>query len=149
MNKAFRFFQSKLVPCSSTDKFELLFFFFEEFATVFCHIYRFVSQNILTAMRRIIANRTSIFIAHRLSTVMNCDKILVLDQVSVTSEAVKINKKLLSSSICSIAVTLTVHNSKKILISESSFQWVLRTLIPLPFVFDYWVIIVDNFVVDP
>jgi len=38
-------------------------------------------QNILSAMRRIIADRTSIFIAHRLSTVMNCDKILVLDQV--------------------------------------------------------------------
>lgn len=37
-------------------------------------------ENILSAMRRIIADRTSIFIAHRLSTVMNCDKILVLDQ---------------------------------------------------------------------
>ena len=45
-------------------------------------------QNILTAMRRIIADRTSIFIAHRLSTVMSCDKILVLDQVGVDNTGI-------------------------------------------------------------
>lgn len=41
----------------------------------------FVLQNILNAMRDMVRNRTSIFIAHRLSTVVDADEIIVLDQV--------------------------------------------------------------------
>lgn len=38
-------------------------------------------QTILTAMRDAVKHRTSIFIAHRLSTVVDADEIIVLDQV--------------------------------------------------------------------
>lgn len=38
-------------------------------------------QTILGAMRDAVKHRTSIFIAHRLSTVVDADEIIVLDQV--------------------------------------------------------------------
>lgn len=38
-------------------------------------------QTILAAMRDAVKHRTSIFIAHRLSTVVDADEIIVLDQV--------------------------------------------------------------------
>lgn len=41
----------------------------------------FTLQNILTAMRDLVKHRTSVFIAHRLSTVVDADEIIVLDQV--------------------------------------------------------------------
>ncbi|XP_066496175.1 iron-sulfur clusters transporter ABCB7, mitochondrial [Tiliqua scincoides] len=40
-------------------------------------------ENILNAMRDMVRNRTSIFIAHRLSTVVDADEIIVLDQGKV------------------------------------------------------------------
>lgn len=38
-------------------------------------------QTILGAMKDVVKHRTSIFIAHRLSTVVDADEIIVLDQV--------------------------------------------------------------------
>lgn len=38
-------------------------------------------QTILSAMKDAVKHRTSIFIAHRLSTVVDADEIIVLDQV--------------------------------------------------------------------
>lgn len=38
-------------------------------------------QTILGAMRDAVKHRTSVFIAHRLSTVVDADEIIVLDQV--------------------------------------------------------------------
>uniref|UniRef100_H9H6I6 Iron-sulfur clusters transporter ABCB7, mitochondrial n=1 Tax=Monodelphis domestica TaxID=13616 RepID=H9H6I6_MONDO len=44
-------------------------------------------ENILNAMRDMVKHRTSIFIAHRLSTVIDADEIIVLDQpISVLSQ---------------------------------------------------------------
>jgi len=40
-------------------------------------------ENILSAIRRITVDRTSVFIAHRLSTVMDCDQIFVLEKGKV------------------------------------------------------------------
>ncbi|XP_061454434.1 iron-sulfur clusters transporter ABCB7, mitochondrial isoform X2 [Rhineura floridana] len=40
-------------------------------------------ENILSAMRDVVRHRTSIFIAHRLSTVVDADEIIVLDQGKV------------------------------------------------------------------
>ncbi|KAK4809993.1 hypothetical protein QYF61_004900 [Mycteria americana] len=40
-------------------------------------------ENILSAMRDIVKHRTSVFIAHRLSTVVDADEIIVLDQGKV------------------------------------------------------------------
>lgn len=44
----------------------------------------FLFQNILQALQRATTGRTSICIAHRLSTVMDADEILVLDKGQVT-----------------------------------------------------------------
>jgi len=40
-------------------------------------------ENILRAIKRMTKNRTSIFIAHRLSTVMDCDQIFVLEKGNI------------------------------------------------------------------
>lgn len=45
-------------------------------------------QNILNAMRDMVKHRTSVFIAHRLSTVVDADEIIVLDQVRSSSRKV-------------------------------------------------------------
>jgi ATP-binding cassette subfamily B (MDR/TAP) protein 7 len=42
-------------------------------------LFRLLTQNILSALRRVTKGRTSIFIAHRLSTVVDADEILVLE----------------------------------------------------------------------
>ncbi len=45
-----------------------------------------ILQKILDALNRVTKNRTTIMIAHRLSTVMDADKILVLNQGSVAEQ---------------------------------------------------------------
>lgn len=43
-------------------------------------------QAILNSLQKLTKNRTSIVIAHRLSTVTDCDKIIILDQGRVIEE---------------------------------------------------------------
>lgn len=50
---------------------------------MFCN-YLFFLQNILQALKRAVEGRTSICIAHRLSTVMDADEILVLENGRIT-----------------------------------------------------------------
>lgn len=51
---------------------------------VFIHCdndYALSFQNILSAMKEMVKDRTSVFIAHRLSTVVDADEIIVLNEV--------------------------------------------------------------------
>lgn len=72
-------FQSSFtVICMFPDS--ILFLFIPP-RTVWEFVSIFILQNILSAMRDMVKHRTSVFIAHRLSTVVDADEILVLDQV--------------------------------------------------------------------
>uniref|UniRef100_A0A2D4HF17 Iron-sulfur clusters transporter ABCB7, mitochondrial n=1 Tax=Micrurus lemniscatus lemniscatus TaxID=129467 RepID=A0A2D4HF17_MICLE len=77
-------------------------------------------ENILNAMRDIARHRTSIFIAHRLSTVVDADEIIVLDQGKVAQRGKHID---LLTSPNSLYYEMWHTQSSRMLNRSSSERW--------------------------
>uniref|UniRef100_A0A8C0G4H2 Iron-sulfur clusters transporter ABCB7, mitochondrial n=1 Tax=Chelonoidis abingdonii TaxID=106734 RepID=A0A8C0G4H2_CHEAB len=76
--------------------------------------------NILSAMRDLVKHRTTVFIAHRLSTVVDADEILVLDQGKVAERGSHLD---LLASPSSLYYEMWHTQSSKILNSNVSQKW--------------------------
>ncbi|XP_032643310.1 iron-sulfur clusters transporter ABCB7, mitochondrial isoform X4 [Chelonoidis abingdonii] len=77
-------------------------------------------ENILSAMRDLVKHRTTVFIAHRLSTVVDADEILVLDQGKVAERGSHLD---LLASPSSLYYEMWHTQSSKILNSNVSQKW--------------------------
>ncbi|XP_050820598.1 iron-sulfur clusters transporter ABCB7, mitochondrial isoform X1 [Gopherus flavomarginatus] len=77
-------------------------------------------ENILSAMRDLVKHRTTVFIAHRLSTVVDADEILVLDQGKVAERGSHLD---LLASPSSLYYEMWHTQSSKILNSNISQKW--------------------------
>ncbi|KAM6426926.1 iron-sulfur clusters transporter ABCB7, mitochondrial [Liasis olivaceus] len=77
-------------------------------------------ENILNAMRDIVRHRTSIFIAHRLSTVVDADEIIVLDQGKVAERGKHID---LLTSPSSLYYELWHTQSSRMMNRNTSERW--------------------------
>ncbi|KAG8144338.1 hypothetical protein E2320_012863, partial [Naja naja] len=77
-------------------------------------------ENILNAMRDIVRHRTSVFIAHRLSTVVDADEIIVLDQGKVAERGKHID---LLTSPNSLYYEMWHTQSSRMLNRSTSERW--------------------------
>ncbi|KAH1165143.1 iron-sulfur clusters transporter ABCB7, mitochondrial [Mauremys mutica] len=77
-------------------------------------------ENILSAMRDLVKHRTTVFIAHRLSTVVDADEILVLDQGKVAERGSHLD---LLASPSSLYYEMWHTQSSKILNSNINQKW--------------------------
>ncbi|XP_032993040.1 ATP-binding cassette sub-family B member 7, mitochondrial isoform X1 [Lacerta agilis] len=81
-------------------------------------------ENILSAMRDVVKHRTSIFIAHRLSTVVDADEIIVLDQGKVAERGRHID---LLTSPSSLYYEMWHTQSSRMLNRNTNDKWEERT----------------------
>ncbi|XP_024048654.1 ATP-binding cassette sub-family B member 7, mitochondrial [Terrapene carolina triunguis] len=77
-------------------------------------------ENILSAMRDLVKHRTTVFIAHRLSTVVDADEILVLDQGKVAERGSHLD---LLASPSSLYYEMWHTQSSRILNSNINQKW--------------------------
>ncbi|XP_070808061.1 iron-sulfur clusters transporter ABCB7, mitochondrial [Pituophis catenifer annectens] len=77
-------------------------------------------ENILNAMRDIVRHRTSVFIAHRLSTVVDADEIIVLDQGKVAERGKHVD---LLTSPSSLYYEMWHTQSSRMLNRSTSERW--------------------------
>ncbi|CAI5793898.1 ATP-binding cassette sub-family B member 7, mitochondrial [Podarcis lilfordi] len=81
-------------------------------------------ENILSAMRDVVKHRTSVFIAHRLSTVVDADEIIVLDQGKVAERGRHID---LLTSPSSLYYEMWHTQSSRMLNRNTNERWEEKT----------------------